>query len=85
MVTLTCACYSMSLSREVAFIRLPGRYSRQATYERFLILGVFIFSPLMTVDGSEILSQQIDVARPEFELTSPIKKSTEVRVVDQLS
>ena len=39
----------------------------------------------MTVDGSKILSQQKDVARPEFKLTSPFKKSTEVRVVDQLA
>ena len=39
----------------------------------------------MTVKGSEILSQQKDVARPEFELTSPFKKSTEVRVVNHLA
>ena len=39
----------------------------------------------MEVDGSEILSQQNDVARPEFELTFPFKKSTEVRVVDRLA
>ena len=39
----------------------------------------------MTVDGSQILSQQKDVAIPEFELTSPFKKSTEVRIVDQLA
>ena len=45
----------------------------------------FIFSPLMTVDGSEILSQQKDVARPEFKLTSSFKKSTEVREVDRLA
>ena len=58
---------------------------RPASYERFLVLSVFIFSPLMTVDGSEILSQQKDLARPEFKLTTPFKKSTEVRVVDKLA
>ena len=45
----------------------------------------YIFSLIMTVDGSEILSQQKDMARPEFELTSPLKKYTEVRVVDRLA
>ena len=35
--------------------------------------------------GNKLLSQQKDVARPEFELTSPFKKSTEVRVVDSLN
>ena len=39
----------------------------------------------MPVDGSEVLSQQKDVARPEFELTFPFKKSTEARVVHQLA
>ena len=61
-------------------------FGRKATKQtKQIILGVFIFSPLMTVDGSEILSQQNDVARSEFELTSPFKKSTEVRAVDRLS
>ena len=34
-----------------------SHFPAQASYRRFLILSVSIFTPLMTVDGSEILSQ----------------------------
>ena len=47
------------------------------------MLSIFLFSPLMTVGGSEILSEQNDVAQPDFELT--FKKTTDGRVVDRLA
>ena len=49
---------------------VPG----QASYEKLLILSVFIFSPLVTDDFSEILSKQKDVDQPEFKFTPPFKK-----------
>ena len=51
----------------------------------FLYLVYLYFHQQLTVGSSEILSQQNDVVRPEFELTSPLKKSIEVKVVDRLA
>ena len=77
-LVVACSC---QIASQLFYHTLPG----QASYERFHILSVFRFSPLMTVGDSEILSQQKDVARPGFEPTSPFKKSAEVREVDPLA
>ena len=46
------------------------------------MLSVFIFS--LVTDTRYYLNKK-DVARAEFELTSPFKKYTEVKVVDRLA
>ena len=81
-LVVACSCVVRSLLSDYQSVILShcSWTGLNISYERFLILSVFIFSPLMTGDGSEILSQQKDVARPEFELTSTFKKSTEVGV-----